>query len=67
MFFLFRVDRMMGAEGSDGEKRLPPFWHPSFDFSDGIFGSDLLKGLSPLAIVLYLLYFLCRRFFGSDL
>ena len=49
------------------EKRLPPFWHPSFDSSDDIFGSDLLKGLSPLAFVLHLLCPLCRRFLGSDL
>src|SRR6185369_4222242 len=64
--YLFRVGRMMGAEGSDG-KTSPPFWHPSFDSSEVIFGSYLLKGLSPLAFVLHLLCLLCRRFFGSDL
>ena len=32
------------------EKRLPPFWHPFFDSSEVIFGSDLLKGRSPLCV-----------------
>ena len=53
---------MIGAEGSDG-KTSPPFWHPSFDSSEVIFGSDLLKCRSPLAFVLHFLFILCRRFF----
>ena len=46
------------------EKRLPSFWHPSFDSSEVIFGSDLLKGRGSFAFVLHLLFLLCRRFFG---
>ena len=33
------------------KKHLPPFWHPSFDASLVILGSDLLKGRSPLAFL----------------
>ena len=57
LYFLFRVDRMIDAEGSDG-KTSPPFWHPSFDSSEGIFGSDLFKGRGPLACVLHFLFLL---------
>ena len=58
------------------EKRLPPFWHPCFDRSEGIFlfllrrrffVSDLLKGRSPLAFFLHILCPWCRRFFDSGL
>ena len=41
---------MIGAEGSDG-KTSPPFWHPSFDSSEVIFGSDLLKCRRPLVFL----------------
>ena len=36
LFFLFRVDRMMGAEGSDG-KTSPPFLASIFRFFRGYF------------------------------
>ena len=49
MFFLFRVDRMMGAEGSDG-KMSPPFLASIFRFFRGYFSFGPFERSRPLGV-----------------
>ena len=49
LFFLFRVDRMMGAEGSDG-KTSPPFLASIFRFFRGYFWFGPFERSRPLGV-----------------
>ena len=68
----------MGAECSCG-KNVPPFWHPSFDFSEVAYWPSLCTYCALFVVGFWFVPFerpigvfalvvrLCRRFFGSDL
>ena len=61
------------------KKRLPPFWHPSFDFSEVACWPSLCTYCALFVVCFWFVPFerpigvfalverLCRRFFGSDL
>jgi len=60
--YCFLVPKVFWFGPFERSKALGVYFVPVVPSVPIVFGSDLLKGRSPLALILYLLCLLCRRF-----